>query len=112
MKMWTKQPFTQLGTGWLSTSRDWYPCEYMEHLALAGYLCEDKEVSDRYAEEELLKTGWCEVQVMTFMEHGFLFNFERHLTPEQVRVIKPVAEADWDRILRSNQYDLMEEFER
>lgn len=63
--MWTKQPFTKLDTGWLSPSGDWYPCEFMEHLALAGYLCEDKEVSDRYAEEELLKTGWCEVQVMT-----------------------------------------------
>ena len=39
-------------------------------------------------------------------------NFERHLAPEQVRVIKPVAEANWDRILERNQKDLREEFER
>ena len=33
-----KQPFTELDTGWLAPNGDFYPCDYMEHLATADEL--------------------------------------------------------------------------
>lgn len=30
-----KQVFNKLDTGWLAPNGDWYPCDYMEHMALA-----------------------------------------------------------------------------
>lgn len=52
---------------------------------------------------------------VTFLEHGFLFHWDYehgHLTPEQVRVIKPIVEDNWDMILKSNRFELKMEFER
>jgi len=37
---------------------------------------------------------------------------EINLTPEQVRVIKPVVKDNWDMILKSNRFELKMEFER
>jgi len=49
---------------------------------------------------------------VTFKEHGFLFNFKRHLTNEQIHVIRPVVEDNWDRIIKTNRWELQDEFER
>ena len=101
-----KQVFNKLDTGWLAPNGDWYSCDYMEHMALA----DEPDV-----EQKLLEMGWLKIQCVTFLEHGFLFHWDYeygHLTPEQVHVIKPVVEDNWDMILKSNRFELKMEFER
>ena len=104
-----KQVFTKLDTGWLAPNGDWYPCGYMEHLALADDLIGEWSP---HSEQTLLDLGWCEIHCVTYLEHGFLFNFKRHLTDEQIQVIRPVVEDNWDRLIKSSKWDLKEEFER
>lgn len=111
-----KEPFDKLKTGWMSPDGDFYPCEYMEHIS-AAYEIWDKMYKDLFPDitclldQKLIEFGWCEIQVITFMEHGFLFNFARHLTPEQKRVIKPVFEENKHFLIKSTLLDLEEEFE-
>ena len=111
-----KQVFNKLDTGWLAPNGDWYPCDYMEHLAFADdlwYTMSQEWTPD--VEQKLLEMGWLEIQRVMFLEHGFLFHWDYehgHLTPEQVRVIKPVVEDNWDMILKSNRFELKMEFER
>lgn len=59
--------------------------------------------------------GWVEVQLIRFDRPYFLFHqgdIYNHLTPEQIRTIKPVVEDNWDMILKSNRFELKMEFER
>ena len=111
-----KEPFDELKTGWMSPDGRFYPCEYMEHISAAyeifGEIYNGLFPDTTYLlEQKLIESGWCEIQVITFMEHGFLFNFARHLTPEQKRVIKPVFEDNKHRLIKSSLSDLEEEFE-
>ena len=104
-----KQPFTELDTGWLALNGDFYPCDYMEHLATADELIGEWVA---HPEETLLDMGWCEIHCVTFKDHGFLFNFKRHLTNEQIHTIRPVVEDNWNRIIKTNKWELQDEFER
>ena len=111
-----KEPFDELKIGWMAPNGDFYPCEYMGHIPLAYEIWDEIYAksfpNDTYGfEQKLVKLGWCEVQVVTFMEHGFLFNFEGHLTPEQKHIIKPVFENNKHRLIKSSLLDLEEEFE-
>ena len=111
-----KEPFDELKTGWMSPGGDFYPCEYMEHIP-AAYEIWDEMYKNLFPdityllEQKLIEFGWCEIQVINFMEHGFLFNFARHLTPEQKQVIKPVFEDNKHRLIKSSLSDLEGEFE-
>ena len=114
--MLDKQPFTELHTGWLALNGDFYPCDYMEHLVLADNLWGSMgQEWTPVVEQKLLEIGRLEIRCVTFLEHGFLFHWDYehgHLTPEQVRVIKPIVEDNWDMILKSNRFELKMEFER
>ena len=111
-----KEPFDELKTGWMSPNGDFYPCEYMEHIP-AAYEIWNEMYKDLFPDttypldQRLIEFGWCEIQVINFMENGFLFNFARHLTPEQKRVIIPVFEDNKHRLIKSSLSDLEEEFE-
>lgn len=111
-----KQVFDKLDTGWLAPNGDWYPCEYTEHLILADELW--KSMGQPWTpdvEQKLLEMGWLEIHRIMFLEYRFLFHWDYvhgHLTPEQVRIIKPVVEDNWSMILKSNRFELKEEFER
>lgn len=110
-----KQVFNKLDTGWLAPNGDWYPCDYMEHLVLADDLW--KSMGQAWVpnvEQRLFEWGWVEVQLMRFDRPYYLFHIKDHghLTPEQVQVIKPVVEDNWDMILKSNRFELKMEFER
>lgn len=109
-----KAEFIELATGYIAPNGDFYPCQCFDHLATAAELF---EMINGYefcgdAENQLMKAGWISIHVLSFMEHGFLFSFTGHLTPEQIRVIKPVVEENWIFIIKSNQRDLKEEFNR
>lgn len=114
-----RQVFNKLDTGWLAPNGDWYPCDYMEHLALADDLWNLMyglwEPWEPNIEQKLLEMGWVEIQLMRFDRPYYLFHWDyshRHLTPEQVHVIKPVVEDNWDMVLKSNRFELKMEFER
>lgn len=108
-----KQVFDKLDTGWLAPNGDWYPCDYMEHLALADDLWKlMHNVWEPDVEQKLLEMGWCKIYCVNYLEHGFVFNCNRHLTPEQIHVIKPIVEDNWDMILKANRFGLKMELER
>lgn len=109
-----KSNFTELHTGFIAPNGDFYPSGYMEHLYIADELFKSINgyVSFGDTERWLIEKGWISIKCMTFLDHGYLFNFEGHLTPEQIRVIKPIVEDNWERIIKSNRIDLREEFER
>lgn len=107
-----KSIFNELKTGFMSPSGDFYETEYMEHLHIADELYESIHgsacVSD--PEEELMKERWLSIHVLTMFEHGFLFKFMGHLTSEQIKIIKPVVEDNWNRIIKTNRRELEMEF--
>lgn len=108
-----KQPFTELRTGWMAPNGDFYPTAYMEHLSVAGELYEmiTKQPSSSQAMPDayLGLWGWCGIYLLTYMEHGYLFYYVNHLTPEQKRVIKPVFEKSKNSILKRSIQDLEDE---
>ena len=109
-----KEPFTILESGYIAPNGDFYSCDYFEHLDAAEELLStfyDYTTFD--SEEELLKKGWISIHcLMSSFIPIYLFGFRSHLTPEQIRTIKPIVEDNWERILKSNQIELKDEFER
>ena len=111
-----KQVFNKLETGWLAPNGDWYPCEYTEHLMCADELW--RTMSQEWTpdvEQKLLEMGWVEVQLIRFNRPYFFFHqgdMYNHLTLEQIQTIKPIVEDNWDMILKSNRFELYEEFEK
>lgn len=110
--MLKKKSFNKLDTGWISPSGDYYPTGYMEHLFVADEIWKmlNNGTPPNDVDRRLVDLGWCEIHCLTYIEHGFLFNFGRHLTPEQKAVIKPVFEENIFKVLKSNVHDLEEEF--
>lgn len=107
-----KSIFNELKTGFMSPSGDFYETGYMEHLHVAdelyGSIHDLACMSD--PEEELMKEGWLSIHVLIMFENGFLFKFMGHLTSEQIKIIKPVVEDNWNQIIKSNRCELEIEF--
>ena len=106
-----KSIFNELKMGFMSPSGDFYETGYMEHLYIADELY--KSIHDSACvsdpEKELMKEGWLSIHVLGILDR-FLFGFMGHLTSEQIRIIKPVVEENWDQIIRSNRWELEIEF--
>ena len=112
--MLEKRKFETLDPGWMAPNGDFFPAGYMEHLSVADKIWEEYygEVSPNDVEQQLIKKNYVCIRCVTFMEHGFVFDFNRHLTPDQLGIIKPVVESSWNRLIKSTQHDLTDEFER
>ena len=106
--MLKKELFNKLNTGWMSPNGDFYPAGYMEHLAVADEIWRMNygDFPPNDVDRQLVSFGWCGIHCVTFIDHGFLFSFNRHLTPEQKLVIKPVFEDNKQRIIESSRRDL------
>ena len=61
-------------------------------------------------DEEIIKDGWLSIHFLGFLDNGFLFKFKGHLTSEQIRVIKPIIEDNWGRVIKSNRLELEIEY--
>lgn len=109
-----KEPFTILETGYIAPNGDFYSCDYFEHLDTAEELLSTFYNYTTFdSEKELLEKGWISIHcLMSFFVPTYLFVFKGHLTPEQIHIIKPIVENNWERILKSNQIELKDEFER
>ena len=112
MAMPKKTVFDIITSGFMSPAGDFYEAGYMEHLYVADNIYKSIHgvscTGD--GEEALMNEGWLVIHSMTFLDYGFLFNFNGHLTPEQIRVIKPLVENNWDRVIKSNRTELQLEF--
>lgn len=60
---------------------------------------------------ELVKNGWVVIHRLTYIDFGYIFDINRHLTNEQKAVIKPVFENNREDILKYNREILELEFE-
>lgn len=108
-----KADFTELTTGFMSPTGEFYPCGYMEHLSLADEIY-DELYPNTYTpdpEGELVKNGWVAIHRLTYIDFGYIFDINRHLTNEQKAVIRPVFESNREDILRYNREILELEFE-
>ena len=108
-----KEPFNRLETGWMSPDGDFYPAEYMEHIDVADKIWSEmyKTSAPLNVDQKLVEYGWVSIHCMTCLEHGFLFNFHKHLTVEQRAAIKPIFEENINRIIKSSRHELEDEFE-
>ena len=109
-----KESFTILESGYIAPNGDFYSCDYFEHLDAADELLSTfYDYTTLDSEEELVKKGWiCIHCLMSSFVPTYLFRFRGHLTPEQIHIIKPIVENNWERIFKSNQTELKYEFER
>lgn len=111
--MYKKKDFTELETGWMSPDGEFFPCSYMEHFALAEQICESMwgQVPWNPA-DRLQEYGWLQICRITFgvRRPGFAIYFKGHLSPEQMMLIKPLAEERKDDIF--NYYEVEKEFDR
>lgn len=109
--MLKKESFNELKTGWMSPNGDFYPAGYMAHLSVADKIWKMNygEFPPNDVDMRLVLFGWCEINFLAFIDHGFLFNFYRHLSPEQKNIIKPIFEDNKQRIVESSRRDLERE---
>ena len=109
-----KEAFKSLDTGWMSPDGGFYPAEYTEHLRVADEIWKSYfgEIPPNDVEQQLLKRQFVCIRCVTFMEHGFVFDFNRHLTQDQITAIKPVVENSWNRLIASSRHDLEDEFNK
>ena len=112
--MLRKEKFNILDTGWMAPNGDFFPAGYMEHLSVADEIWRTYygETSPNDVEQQLLKKQYVCIRCVTFLEHGFLFDFDKHLTQDQLLAIKPIVEENWRRLIKSSRHDLEDEFER
>lgn len=111
------ETFNELKSGFISPTGEFFQVESFEHISAAEKIYNDLHGTNLHAlslndvEYLLCKEGWCVIHFMTFMEHGYMFNFYRHLTTEQKRVIRPVVEKSTERIIERSMIKLRQEFE-
>ena len=104
-----KKEFTELESGWMSPDGEFFPCGYMEHSATAekisGSIWGDVPWDP---EDRLMENGWLQIGRIMFgvRRPGFVFFFKGHLSPEQVHLLKPLAEEAQEDIFN---YELLEE---
>lgn len=104
--------FSKLALGMMDPEGRFYPCDYMEHMKLADEIIEEMSGAASVAldpEKELKLNGWLSIHML---DYHFMFLWEGNLTPEQIRVIKPIVESDSERVDRVSLSLLQYEFER
>ena len=103
-----KTEFTKLKTGMMSPTGEFYPCDYMGHFQLADELYEYLHGGYTVTpEDDLVREGWTSIHRPKIYGCKYFFEFERHMTNEQKRNIKPVFEASREEI--ANWRDVGEE---
>ena len=112
--MLKKEEFKSLSTGWMSPDGDFFPADYTEHLFVADEIWKAYfgKIPPNDVEQQLLKKQFVCIRIVAFMEHGFVFDFDRHLPQDQITAIKPAVENSWNRLVASSRHDLEDEFNR
>lgn len=85
----------ELTTGWLSPTGEFFETELYGHIDKAREIARrifpdfaDKPRSYSY-DSALQAAGWVGIYLSSFFCREWLFGFEGHLTPEQIRFLEP-----------------------
>lgn len=78
-------------TGWLSPAGDFYPCPVYDHIATAMDILEKANHPGAYRTPDsvLLALGWVQITISMLFHKEQRVYWERHLTPAQIRFLKP-----------------------
>lgn len=90
----------ELRQGWLSPTGEFFECHSYDHYETARELAYnlslpsiDTKLSRIISEDEkLLNAGWVYIGIASFMCHEWRFGWNRKLTSEQVRFLRPYFE--------------------
>lgn len=109
--------FEKIDTGFIDPEGRFYPCEYGEHINLACEILKNLYGIDDYIadpERVLALNGWLTFKRIGLGQYEWMIDWDSkwHLTPEQIRTIKPIVEDNKERILRSSICMLEYEFSR
>ena len=110
-----KREFKELETGYIDPNGIFYPCGYMEHLSVADEILKELYgIPERKTDPEdlLMQKGWLSIHRTEFLVHEWLFGWKGHLTPEQIKVIRPAVEEEKEWISDLSLFYLEQEFER
>ena len=102
----------RIQNGFLSPTVEFYPCEWHHHMEVADHILEQYGDSGVYdPESKLLKNGWVEIHESESCPSNYVVGWSAfgHLSPEQVAVLKPLAETTPAYI--ENISELQKEFE-
>ena len=91
---------SELKSGWLSPTGEFFETELYEHIERANELAENLHAPDYdfktnrriSCDDKLLCAGWVYIGIGTFFEHEWRVGWKRSLTPEQKAFLKPYFE--------------------
>jgi hypothetical protein len=89
---------SELHTGWLSPTGELIQCGSFEHLAYARKIAkrfgydENRPDGPRHLDDVLLFAGWMKISISNLIQTAWAINWNRILTPEQIRFIRPYFE--------------------
>lgn len=91
---------SELRTGWLSLTGEFYPCGYSEHISVANELSspmglpdiDPKTLRRISGDDKLLNVGWVYIGVTLLVAHEWHFGWRFHLTGEQIQFLRPYFE--------------------
>lgn len=101
-----------LRQGWLSPTGEFRECSSYDHVSTAREIAEILHLPDIdvktgrqiSGDDALMKCGWAYVGISSFWRHEWRIGWDRNLTPEQVRFLRPYFEGA---CLPVNEYSLM-----
>ena len=102
----------RIQNGFLSPTGEFYPCKWHHHMEVADHILLEQYGDSCYdPESKLIKNGWVEIHESESCHSNYVVGWSAfgHLSPEQVRVLKPLAETNPDCI--ENVSELRKEFE-
>lgn len=101
----------KLRDGFLSPTGEFFPCSYMGHIQIADKILEPAYYTD--PEEQLRKMGWVDIhREVPSGKYNICWNYYGHLSPEQVRLLKPLVEDSPENVVFDKLWLLNKEFER
>lgn len=92
----------ELLQGWLSPTGEFHKCNSFDHYEVARELAQcinapsiDSKLSRIIPEDDrLLSVGWVYIGIATFKCHEWRIGWERKLTPEQIKFLRPYFENE------------------
>ena len=83
---------SEIKTGWLSPTGEWYPCPVYDHIYVAKQLSGE----DKRADDVLIARGWVKISITQLGRKEWRIYWHRHigLTYEQKRFLSPYFEKD------------------
>lgn len=90
---------SDIKTGWLSPTGEFFPCSTYAHIDTACKICAELfKVDSIYISNpdiKLMDLGWVSITITSFVDHGFSICYKGHLTSEQKSFLKPYYNGEY-----------------